>query len=110
MDIKKEEINSIIVFALTGRLNITTIAPLEEELSKALDNQAKKVLIDCVALEYISSAGLRVFLVAAKNAKKVGGEIALAGLNPTVKQVFEISGFANIFPIFNSKDDALANL
>lgn len=110
MEITKEEINSIAVLALAGRLNVTTTAQLEEAFKNTFDGGSKKVLVDCIALEYISSAGLRVLLAAAKTAKKAGGQVAISGMNASVKQVFEISGFTSIFPIFNSKDEALANL
>ncbi len=108
MEINQEEINGVTVLSLKGRLNVTTTADLEAAFNTALSAGAKKVLVDCRDLEYISSAGLRVLLSAAKSFKKVSGEIALSGLIPAVKQVFEISGFTSIFPIHASRDDALA--
>ena len=107
MEIKREDINGTAVLAISGRLNVTTTAVLEEALKKLFDEGSNKILIDCVALEYISSAGLRVLLAAAKTAKKAGGEISISGMSASVRQVFEISGFTTIFPIFDSKDEAL---
>ena len=53
-------------------------------------------MLDLGRLDYISSAGLRVVLIAAKRLKSVGGALVLCTLNPSVREVFEISGFASI--------------
>lgn len=107
MEITQEEINGVTVLYLSGRLNVTTTVDLESSFGELLKSEKSKVLVDCRDLEYISSAGLRVLLSAAKSFKKIGGEISLCSLKPNVKQVFEISGFTTIFPIFNSKEEAL---
>ena len=85
-------------------------AELEQAFNGLFKDGKTKVLVECVELEYISSAGLRVLLAAAKQFKKVSGEIALAGLSQNVKQVFEISGFTSIFPIYATREEALANM
>ena len=108
MEIKQEELSGVSVLYLSGRLNVTTTVELETAFDGLLKSDKAKVLVDCRDLEYISSAGLRVLLAAAKSFRKVGGEVSLCGLKPNVKQVFEISGFTTIFPIFDSKEDALA--
>lgn len=108
MEIKQEEINGVAVLSLSGRLNVTTTVDLESAFGELLKAGKAKVLVDCRDLEYISSAGLRVLLAAAKSFKKIGGEVSLCGLKPNVKQVFEISGFTTIFPIYTSRDEALA--
>ncbi len=107
MDITQEKINDIAVVMLKGRLNVTTTAELEKVFNSLFSENSSKVLVDCRELEYISSAGLRVLLAAAKQFKKISGEIALSGLCQSVKQVFEISGFTSIFPIYATKDEAL---
>lgn len=107
MEISQEKVNDIAVVSLKGRLNVTTTAELEQVFTKLLEEKQTKVLIECRELEYISSAGLRVLLTAAKQFKKISGEIALAGLSQNVKQVFEISGFTSIFPIYTTQDEAV---
>jgi len=107
MEISQEKVNDIAVVSLKGRLNVTTTAELEQVFSKLLEDKQTKVLVECRELEYISSAGLRVLLTAAKQFKKISGEIALAGLSQNVKQVFEISGFTSIFPIYTTRDEAV---
>lgn len=110
MEITQEKVNDIAVISLSGRLNVTTTAELEQVFTKLLEEKQTKVLVECRELEYISSAGLRVLLTAAKQFKKISSEIALAGLSQNVKQVFEISGFTSIFPIYTTRDEAVKSM
>lgn len=110
MEITQEKVNDIAVISLSGRLNVTTTAELEQVFTKLLEEKQTKVLVECRELEYVSSAGLRVLLTAAKQFKKISGEIALAGLSQNVKQVFEISGFTSIFPIYTTRDEAVKSM
>lgn len=107
MEITEEKNNDVSIIALNGRLNVTTTADLEKVFNKLFEEKSTKILVDCRDLEYISSAGLRVLLAAAKQFKKISGEIALSGLSQNVKQVFEISGFTTIFPIYTTRDEAI---
>jgi anti-anti-sigma factor len=66
------------------------------------------LVIDMRAVDYISSVGLRVLMVAAKQAEAQAGRIAIAGLTPMVREVFEISRFDMLFRIFDSVDQAVA--
>lgn len=110
MEIHLEHSKDVAIVTLKGRLNVSTTAELEQAFNGLFKDGKTKVLVECVELEYISSAGLRVLLAAAKQFKKVSGEIALAGLSQNVKQVFEISGFTSIFPIYATREEALANM
>ena len=110
MEITQETSNNIAILSLKGRLNVTTTAELEQAFNKLLEENQAKILVECRELEYISSAGLRVLLTAAKQFKKISGEIALASLNQNVKQVFEISGFTSIFTIYTTRDEAVKSM
>ena len=68
------------------------------------------VVLDLSNLEYVSSAGLRCFVLAAKQAKAQGGRIVIAGMQPVVAEIFQISRFNLVFDIFSSVRDALAAL
>ena len=85
MEITEEKSNDVSIIALNGRLNVTTTADLEKAFNKLFDENCTKILVDCRDLEYISSAGL----------------------SQNVKQVFEISGFTTIFPIYTTRDEAI---
>ena len=66
------------------------------------------MVLDCSQLDYVSSAGLRVFLITAKRLSKVDGKLALSALTEQVREVFDIAGFSSIFRIYPSRREALA--
>ena len=65
-------------------------------------------VVDLSSVSYVSSAGLRVLLKGAKTAKASGHRLVLAGIAPSVREVFDISGFSTIFTIVEDMDAALA--
>lgn len=73
---------------------------------RALGGGDRLVLMDCQHLAFIASAGLRVFLMAAKQLRASGGKLAFAGLQRNVEQVFQISGFTALFPIHKTRAEA----
>lgn len=106
MQISTRTSKDIHIVAIAGSLDSTT-AP---EAQKAIDTVvagAKKVALDFSALDYISSAGLRVLLGAAKKLRGSGGTLGMFGLNQSVKEVFEISGFSTILSVYPSEAEAL---
>ncbi len=90
-----------------GRLDGMTGKMLDDEITKALGGGTNKLLLDMADLEYISSAGLRVMLHAAKQLKATGGQLVLCSLNEEVKEVFDISGFSGFLDISASRDEAM---
>ena len=83
--------------ALEGRLDTTTAPDLEKELKDSMD-AANELTLDFAALDYISSAGLRVLLGAHKTMSKKGG-MKVVNANEMVKEVFDVTGFADILDI-----------
>ena len=67
----------------------------------------RKVLVDCAPLEYVNSAGLKVFLLAAKKLEPLGGQLILCALAPSVMMIFEMIGFTRIMKIAPTRADAL---
>lgn len=99
MDIKKSKTGNTINIALSGRLDTVTSGQLSRELDPVLQGGAVNLVFDFSALEYISSAGLRVLLAAQKKINALGTEMEITGANDTVKEVFDITGFSNIIRI-----------
>lgn len=94
----------------SGRLD-TAAAPLfEREVEAATASGNARVLIDLADLSYISSMGLRALLTAAKRINAKGGRLALCALQAQVAEVFEISGFNAIVPVYKDRESALAAL
>ena len=97
LNIEKKTNASELTIALTGRLDTTTAPQLESEIKQSLTG-VTVLNIDMEALEYISSAGLRVLLSAQKIMNKQG-EMKVIHANEAVMEVFEVTGFADILTI-----------
>ena len=106
MQMSSETTGSDTVVTITGRIDAVTAPDLETRLFELIDGGATQLILAFSPMEYISSAGLRVVLSAAKKLKTVNGGICLAGLQGTVREVFEISGFFAIFKVFETVDEA----
>ena len=97
MKINKNLNGSSLNVALEGRLDTTTAPELEKELKESMD-AANELTLDFAKLDYISSAGLRVLLSAHKAMSKKGG-LKVVNVNDMVKEVFDVTGFADILNI-----------
>ena len=97
LNIEKKTNGNELTVALTGRLDTTTAPELEKELKENLDG-VTALVIDMTALEYISSAGLRVLLSAQKIMGKQG-EMKVTHVNETIMEIFEVTGFSDILTI-----------
>lgn len=107
MDITTRTQNDVTLVALAGSLDSNTSPQAQQALEEILASGTQKIVVDFTALGYISSAGLRVLLGAAKRLKGAGGALRLFGLNESVREVFEISGFSQILGVFATEADAL---
>lgn len=114
MDITTRTQNGITLVAFAGSLDSNTSPKAQQTLDGMLAAGARKMVIDCTALDYISSAGLRVLLGTTKRLSGAGGgmgsALRLFGLNQTVREVFQISGFSTILAVFATEADALKGL
>lgn len=95
MEIVKTQENGLMTLAVVGRLDTAT-APLLEREFKALPHEVVNTRFDFSKLEYVASAGLRVVLMAQKTISAKGGSLEIAGANPVVRHVFDITGFSSI--------------
>lgn len=95
MQITREQNGTALTLALEGRLDTATSPELDQEIQRSLPGLTELVL-DMSALEYISSAGLRVLLAAEK---RMAGKMRLRGVNETIMEVFEVTGFVDILSI-----------
>jgi anti-anti-sigma factor len=110
METKEQSVAKATFLAISGRLDSETARELEVTLTATLDRGVRALALDLSGLEYVSSAGLRVFLLAAKRTKAEASPFTLFGLQPQVAKVLEVSGVAKILPIAGDREDALATL
>ncbi len=97
MEIKKTKNENELTIAIEGRLDTTTAPMLEAELKQSI-NGVEKLVFDFGALEYLSSAGLRVLLSAQKVMNRQG-EMVVRNVNDTIAEIFDVTGFADILTI-----------
>ena len=109
MNIKKEKIGDFSILKIKGRVDTIHSAALEIEVNKLFDNGEKNVILNCNEMNYISSSGLRVFLVAQKRAISIKGKLYLCDMQPAIQEIFRISGFWNLFRIYDTQEQALEN-
>lgn len=110
MEFTEEKRGPVVLLALRGKLDASTAPRLEEKLLALIQAGDKQVIVNGERLDYISSAGLRVLLVAAKRLKPVSGKVVLSCLKAHIKEVFEIAGFTTIFPICATDEEALRSV
>ncbi len=107
MQISIKTTNEVKLLAFEGRLDTQTSPDAQQQLTRLIEEGENRFLVNFEKLDYISSAGLRVLLVAAKQLKGIDGELRICRLNEVVREVFEISGFTTIFKVFGSESEAL---
>ena len=108
MDISSETKDSITIVRLEGNLDTNTSTGAQDYLNNAIDGGASKVVVCFDKVDFVSSAGLRVLLATAKKLGGGGGALRVCGLNETVTEIFEISGFSTILNVFPSETEALS--
>ena len=111
MKVLLEKVPHVTLVIPQGRLDFGAAAQFQQQLEQAVAGAAgtaKAVIVDCAALDYVSSAGLRTFLQAARASQRAGIVFALSTLQPAVREVFELSGFSRMIPIHADRAAALA--
>ncbi len=97
MNLEIKNAGDTITGVLSGRLDTAASTQFATDMQPLLDNANLHIVLDCAALEFISSSGLRLFLTLRKAATAKGGDITIIGMNSDIRQVFTITGF---FPLF----------
>lgn len=111
MKVHVEMISHATVVVPEGRLDFTGAADFQRRLDQAVASAtgvSAAVIVDCPALDYVSSAGLRTFLQAARASQRAGLAFVLSALQPAVREVFELSGFNRMIPVHADRAAALA--
>jgi len=110
MVITEDRTADVLILGLSGKLDATTAKTFEDKILAEIEAADRRLMIDLSRLDYVSSADLRVFLVAAKRMRSKDGKIALCSLQDHVQQVFDLSGFSSIVSIYASREDGIKAL
>ncbi|MCX6139328.1 MAG: STAS domain-containing protein [Candidatus Kapabacteria bacterium] len=99
--------NDTCLIDLTGYLDAHTASDLEQVIKAAFDGGCRRFVVNFADLDYISSAGLGVFMVFIEDVKRDSGDIKMAAMKDKVFTVFDLLGFQVLFDIFNTVDEAV---
>jgi stage II sporulation protein AA (anti-sigma F factor antagonist) len=110
MRIGEERDGRALVIAPEGRVDSVSSGELERLVVSRIDAGEKRLVMDLSGVEYISSAGLRVLLMAAKRLKEPPAGLVLCGMGPSVRTVLELAGFLPLFAVEARREQALARL
>ena len=110
MNIKRLEENGITILVLSGRLDATQTASVDQAFAGAFGEGARRFVWDFQNLTYISSDGLRSVLQALKRLGAHDGRLAICAPSPLVLEVFEISGFKSLLTIATDRPAAVRAL
>ena len=108
MNIQLQEFPNYTVVSLEGRLDIMSGESLQKKLDELVDEQkVYQMIIDCEKLSFISSAGLRLFMITLKKLNKLNGKLAFCSFNLNNRKIFDITGYDKFFAIYDNLNDAL---
>lgn len=101
--------DNIAIIALDGFVDAHTAPQFENAVQTELDAGNVRLVVDCAKLNYISSAGLGVFMSFIEEVREQNGDIKICGLVPKVRHTFEILGFHDLFEMTEDLNSALAS-
>ena len=110
MEISSRSDGDVVQLQVSGSVDAVSSSRIEHAVAAAFESGGKRIVFDMRDVNYVSSAGLRAILLAARQAKAASGGIALFGLQPAVAEVFTISGFGKIVPIAGTETEARAQV
>jgi anti-anti-sigma factor len=107
MQIKEDKQGEVLIVTVSEHLDTATASIFESRLLGMVERGERKIVVDCGELEYVKSAGLKVFLLAAKRLEPLGGKLVLCALAPSVLMIFEMIGFTRIMKIVPTQEEAV---
>ena len=110
MTITERKDDGICIIALSGELDIGTSDDARDRLLAAVDAGERSLAVDFREVDYISSSGLRIFILVLKKLNSLNGRLVLFGVQEKVAQVFRLAGFSRLFSILENEEEAVATL
>lgn len=102
--------NGIIILTVNGNLDAEGTQAMEEKVLALLEAGETSLLFDFSGLDYINSSGLRILVLAYQRLKKASGRVAICGVKDYIQEVFEVSGYDKIFPLFRDREGAVSGM
>jgi anti-sigma B factor antagonist len=107
LQVESRELEGVVLVYPRGFVNAHTVRLFEGEIQRALDEQRYRIVVNCSGLKYIASAGLGALMGVIEEVRHHGGDIRMAELNETVRNIFEILGFNHLYQVFPSEVEAI---
>ncbi len=107
MDIFEVKKNDRLILDLKGRMDAATSPQVREKIMAVIERGDTQLLLDCSALDYISSAGLRVLFEAAYRIQDLSGKIGCYGVNANVRKIFTLADLQSDIQIYDTQEEAL---
>ncbi|MBM3302450.1 MAG: STAS domain-containing protein [Deltaproteobacteria bacterium] len=107
MNIAISKMGGSAVIAVEGRMDTISAPEFEKRIDTWIGQGELRFVVDMSQLDYISSAGLRSLMLAAKKVSSCGGQLSCCALKGVVKKVFDISGFDKLLPVYESVEEAI---
>jgi anti-anti-sigma factor len=105
--IERRQVSNQVVFLVSGRMDAETAPQFEQQCRTCIAEGHTGLVVDLGELTYVSSMGLRSFVSVAKTLRDKGGALRICRLKGLVKQVFEITGLSQSFPVYESVEAAV---
>ena len=105
--VEAREADEVTLIYPKGNINAHTVRLFEGEIRRAVQQRRFKIVVNCAELLYIASAGLGSLMGAIEEIHENGGDLRLAELNETVRNIFEILGFNHLYRIFPTEMEAI---
>ena len=109
LTVDTRDVGDVTVLYPRGFINAHTVRGFDAAIQKAVARSRFRVVVNCEGLDYIASAGLGAMMGAIEEIRGAGGDLRLAGLNDTVRNIFEILGFNHLYRTYASEAEALAS-
>ena len=106
-DIYQRQHQSVEILELNGELDAHTAPVLEQHITKLIESEKYQIVVNFSALEYISSAGLGVFMAYIEDLRERGGDIKLTNMKENVYNVFDLLGFPTLYDILDEESQAI---
>jgi anti-anti-sigma factor len=108
MNLNERTVGEVTVIEIAGRIDSVQSPKLHERAAALVTEGRPAILLDLSKVEYISSAGFRVLLLLARQAGQGKSRLILCGLSPKVRQLFDLGGFLDLFPISSTQEEGIA--
>lgn len=109
MEVVETRLGNMLVMRIVGRVDSSVAKQLEEKVRGVVARDSR-IIVDLSAMDYVSSAGLRSFLMLAKGARANNQRLALCALRQEIDEIFDLGGIKELFEIYDTVDTAAARL